>query len=290
MKQIETLAKDIEELLKDSNHLEPSPESLEFLGTNMGSHMISSLGERTKGREVGKMWASDIGEGCPRKTWYKWNEADKGEGFGPGVKVKFLYGNLIEEMILFLAKQAGHEVTCEQERVEYVTKSNWLVSGRIDACIDGTLLDVKSCSSYAFKKYTKEGITAANDDFGYRWQLGFYAMMKPEYHKHGFLFIDKSLGHIAFVPVIPPSPEEVSARISSHIDSILHPTETHVVRGYDPVPDGKSGNYKLAIPCSYCSFKHTCYPNVRTFLYANGPKFLTTVKETPRVLEVTSGA
>ena len=58
---------------------------------------------------------------------------------------------------------------------------------------------------------------------------------------------------------------------------------------YEDVPDGKSGNRKLAIGCSYCQFRDKCYPNLRTFAYSNGPKYLTKVVKEPFVAEVPVG-
>jgi len=56
---------------------------------------------------------------------------------------------------------------------------------------------------------------------------------------------------------------------------------------YPTVPDGKSGNSKLSIGCSYCQFKDHCYPNLRVFKYSYGPKFLVDVINEPRVEEIT---
>ena len=36
----------------------------------------------------------------------------------PNTYVKFMYGHLIEEMLLFLTKLSGHEVTDEQKQCE----------------------------------------------------------------------------------------------------------------------------------------------------------------------------
>ena len=55
---------------------------------------------------------------------------------------------------------------------------------------------------------------------------------------------------------------------------------------YPPVPDGKSGNSKLSIGCSYCQFKDHCYPNLRVFAYSYGPKYLVDVVKEPKVQEV----
>jgi len=42
----------------------------------------------------------------------------------------------------------------------------------------------------------------------------------------------------------------------------------------------------LPVGCSYCAFKHECYPELRTFIYSNGPKFLVEVARAPTVMEV----
>ena len=52
-------------------------------------------------------------------------------------------------------------------------------------------------------------------------------------------------------------------------------------RCYSDVPDGISGNRKLAIGCFYCSHKRTCWSDanegkgLRAFNYAKGLRYLT---------------
>jgi len=44
---------------------------------------------------------------------------------------------------------------------------------------------------------------------------------------------------------------------------------------------------KLPVGCSYCSFKHECWgDDLRTFIYANGPRYLVEVENVPNVIEV----
>ena len=58
-------------------------------------------------------------------------------------------------------------------------------------------------------------------------------------------------------------------------------------RGYEPVPDGQSGNLKLGVNCSYCSRKRACFgSDLRTYLYSTGPRFLVKVEKPPRVPEL----
>ena len=62
-------------------------------------------------------------------------------------------------------------------------------------------------------------------------------------------------------------------------------------RCYDPVPDGKSGNMRLAIGCVYCPYKKQCWSDanngagLRKFQYAYSPKYLVKINNTPNVPE-----
>ena len=55
---------------------------------------------------------------------------------------------------------------------------------------------------------------------------------------------------------------------------------------YEPKPDGKSGNMKLDIGCSYCAYNKACWPDLRAFAYSTGPRFLTEVVNEPKVQEI----
>ena len=55
---------------------------------------------------------------------------------------------------------------------------------------------------------------------------------------------------------------------------------------YDLVPDGKSGNTKLAMECSYCAFKQHCFPDMKVFAYSTGPRFLVDIVNYPKVAEI----
>jgi len=64
---------------------------------------------------------------------------------------------------------------------------------------------------------------------------------------------------------------------------------------YSPVPDGQSGNLKLSSGCNYCRFKFECWEDanegrgLRGFKYANGIRYLTSVRKKPNVEEITPG-
>jgi hypothetical protein len=286
MATIDTLASDIYHLLHDSTDFTPSEENLELMSKNLGTHLSGALSSRNSSRELGKLWFSELGESCERKMWYKFNSPSEGEDLPGAARFKFLYGDIIEEQVLLLAKEAGHSVTNEQHRVEYECPvTGWKVSGRIDAVVDGRLIDVKSCSSYAFSSY-KYGISPDNDTFGYRYQLsGYHHFNDLDTSECGFLWVDKQNGFITHTPVEPVQKEALESRVAMFAKLIEQ--DEPPPRSLVAVPEGKSGNMKLDTKCSYCDFKFKCWPNLRVYRYARGPVFLTTVKKEPNVQEST---
>lgn len=212
-----------------------------------------------------------------KKLWYEaHHEGIDPEPLDASTKMKFLFGDILERLLIFLVKEAGHEVTDEQSRVEVDG-----VSGRMDCRIDGVLVDVKSASSQSFLKFST-GSLRRDDQFGYLWQLSGYAHAS-EVTDSGFLCIDKTLGHICFLSIPKEEIElyDVKGRIKYLQEVIANPEPP--ARCYDDVADGKSGNRKLSVGCSYCKWKHACWPDLKIYFYSNGPRFLTTVLREPKV-------
>ena len=71
------------------------------------------------------------------------------------------------------------------------------VNGHIDGYIDDVLMDVKSCSSYGFKKF-KNNTLHVDDPFGYVGQLRAYAYAEKQ-DTYGWLALDKSTGQLAWL-------------------------------------------------------------------------------------------
>jgi hypothetical protein len=228
---------------------------------------------------------SNIGTPCERKLWYNVNHPGEGIPLTGQTYMKFLTGHLLEEAMLFLAEMAGHEVTGRQD------ESNlYGILGHRDAVIDGTIIDVKSASSYSFKKFASGGL-ATDDPFGYIPQLMGYLEagqndpLVLDKTRAAFLVIDKALGHICL---------DFHEKKDWDWEAVMNHKKAMVAgpipeRGYEPEADGASGNMKLGTFCGYCDFHKMCYPGTRTFLYGGGkgPVHLTKVVRTPNVFEVT---
>ena len=256
---------------------------VDAFGENMKQILRDNITEHEFDRR--KLRMSNIGK-KNRQLWYSYN-GYKGEELLPHTRIKFLYGHLIEEMILALTKLSGHSVTDEQKRVEVEG-----IKGSMDCKIDGVLTDVKSASPYGFKKF-KDGSLVDDDPFGHIDQIKGYAHAENTTDV-GWLVMDKTNGHLTYLKYDMADESKwywtklnffsIIERIKSlkNIVKMSKPPE----RCYEPVADGKSGNMKLPVGCSYCAYKHECWPDVRTFLYSNGPKYLVEVVNLPRVIEV----
>jgi hypothetical protein len=284
-KTIHTLVNDIYRLMetKEAEDSVDVEEEIEKFGENMKSLMRTEFG-RTRIRDSRTLRLSNIGRD-DRVLWNVVNGTEK-EAIQPATYIKFMYGHLIEEMLLFLTRMAGHSVTDEQKVCEVEG-----IKGHMDCKIDGVVIDVKSASSYGFKKF-KDGTLAMDDAFGYVDQIKAYAHACGE-TEFGWLAMDKANGHLA---VLKYDLEDTQAPIYKYIKGDIRERIRHVKKLVglsepetfcsDSLPDGKSGNIKLGIKCSYCQYKKHCYPEVRKFAYSYGPKFLIKVENEPKVMEV----
>jgi len=287
MKTIHTLVDDIYSLVKTKRPEKgvDAEAEIENFGEAVKDLMRKEFTDRG-GFDARKLRMSNVGRD-DRYLWNHYNNVGPKEPMQPHNLVKFLYGHLIEEMLLLLVRLSGHTVSHEQAQAEVEG-----IVGSMDCKIDGVLTDVKSTSSYGFKKF-KDATLAFDDPFGYIAQIKGYAKSEGD-TQVGWLAMDKQNGHLTYLkydledtqaPVYEVLKEDIVDRII-HIKEMVEQPEPPDFCN-EPVPDGKSGNMKLPIGCSYCHFKHACYPELRTFLYSTGPRYLTEVANEPKVQEVT---
>ena len=162
------------------------------------------------------------------------------------------------------------------------------IKGHIDAKIDGEVCDVKSASSFSFKKF-KNGELVGDDPFGYHAQLSGYETGMGT-SKGGFLVMDKSSGDVCFY-----KPDELAKPNVPNLIKTLQDTlksKTPPDRCYQ-LSETKGGNKSLPIGCQYCSHKWECYKDandgkgLRVFKYSNRYVYLAEVSRQPNVEEIT---
>jgi hypothetical protein len=278
MPNLDNLPSDIYDLLKGKTIGDPSV--LEKFGPELGKVLQAKLASKAEER-VPTLRMSNIGRPL-RQLWYELN-GYKSEEIEGKTQLKFLYGDLIEALVLVLAEASGHDVSRFQE--EIIVDG---IVGHIDAVIDGELVDIKSASPFGYSKF-ENGELFTNDTFGYVGQISGYAhaLNLPA----RFVAVNKVLGGICTLKV-PQSiidNYDIKTRIEKAKVSIA--AKEIPERCYEDEPYQKSGNRKLSTGCYFCGFKQECWKDsndgqgLKTYLYSNGPVFLTTVVKEPRVFQ-----
>lgn len=278
MKSIHTLVPDIQELLKTDGWF--TDELAQHL-----SKLLQFQLNRREGDKVG-LTISRLGTHCPKALWHSVHTPELAQPLRPNVKLIFKYGNIIEELAICLAKAAGHTVEGEQDEV-----SAGGVTGHWDAIVDGCVVDFKSANSFGIQKF-KKGTLAQEDLFGYLEQLDGYlyaGLSDPRVRvkdRGYFLAIDKELGHMVLYEH-KFRQDHILGRIKSCQTIVALPEPPRCQCGTKPY--GASGNIELDTRASYSPFKHVCFPDLRTFLYAGEkPVYLSRVVRLPKehIIEV----
>lgn len=247
-KQIDTLLADIRGVFLNGTTADTDELCFSF-GDRMGNMLLSRLKEygkkRTKNLRLSAIGKSEL------QLWYEIKGGVEGEPLSSSALLKFLYGDILEELMLTLTEVAGHKVERRQETVELEG-----IVGHIDAVIDGELVDVKSASSYSFEKF-EDGTLKDNDAFGYIYQIGAYAEALGKTRGY-FLAVDKTLGHITLLKTDSwPNVRERIAKLKDLLTKDTPPEYACSIR------TNKAGEKYLAVPCSYCPTKEHCCKGVK---------------------------
>ena len=282
-KTLDTLVQDIYEVievLNDDEEIDIPEDMYEQFGRDMEDalrHWATPVERPKNGLRM-----SNIGRPL-RRLWYDLNTEQEKEQIDAPTFIKFLYGHLLEVLLLFFVRLAGHIVESEQKEV---TVSG--IKGHMDSVIDGEVIDVKTASGYAFKKF-KDGTLAQNDSFGYLSQLAGYEKAEKT-NNGGFLVMNKETGELTvFIPDDLEKPN-ITHRIKEVKQAVNRKTPPEYC--YPPIPDGVSGNMKLPRDCTWCPHKFECHKDandgqgLRTFNYAKGRVYLTQVEKLPNVQEL----
>ena len=254
---------------------------------NLSNDVIEEFGEKVKDairswssprKQTSGLRMSNIGRPA-RQLWFESRSEEK-KNFSAPTLIKFMYGHILEELVVLLVKLSGHSITDQQKEVIVDD-----IVGHIDCKIDGEVVDIKTASNFAFKKF-KEGTLQDDDPFGYMAQLAGYEAAEGT-SDGGFLAFNKESGELTLYRPGPFSKPNITARISSIKDYLK--LDELPPRCYPDVPEGKSGNRRLGTSCSYCPYKHDCWSDANhgngliAYKYASGIKYFTRVAKEPQV-------
>jgi hypothetical protein len=302
MKKIDTLISDMYDVFLKPHTI--NEENLKEFGENMKAAVVKAIKAASEKR-IPTLRMSVIGK-PDRQLWYELKAKDSTvvaevgdvDVYEPNPEkyIKFLFGDIIEQLLVFLVKEAGHTVSHGQEELEIDG-----VLGHCDPVIDGVPADIKSASKYAFyNKFKLGGLLRGDDPFGYVGQLSGYRERLLELYpdeidpeRVAWLAMNKETGEICLLVADAMDLINAEDRIK-HIKSFLEQDTPPEQKCYEDEPDGSNGNRVLHASCTYCPFKSDCWKEandgqgLRAFKYSNGIKYLTHVEKLPRVEEITN--
>ena len=285
-KHISNLATDIKKLIADISNGKPADmneENINVFLNNIKEAMLAWNTPPVKTDKEGQLRMSVLGK-PPRQLWYDKHSPKERRDDDAGLNLKFLYGHIIEHLVLYLAELAGHKIEDQQKKVEIDG-----ITGHIDSKIDGEICDVKSASPFSFKKF-QSGEIVGDDPFGYHAQLsGYETAMGTK--AGGFLVVDKSSGDICFYKpddMAKPNVKSLIKTLKSTLEQDTPPEKCYEFK------TEKNGNKTLATGCMFCPHKWECHADandgkgLRVFKYSNKNVMLAKVVKQPNVDEITN--
>jgi len=284
MSKLETLVPDIYENLERLSEGTPLPISDSELDdvTSKIREAIKSWANPTPRDSNFTIRMSNVGKPA-RQLWFEKKDENLKTDINAPTQIKFLYGHILEELLLMLVRMSGHKVTDEQKEVSVDN-----VVGHIDCKINGEVVDIKSASKFAFNKF-KNNKLVEDDPFGYLGQLSGYEKAEGT-NNGGFLVINKESGELCMHTPSQENKLDISKKIKDLIPALNFDLAPDLC--YDPIPDGVKGNMKLPKTCAWCKYKYECHKDsndgqgLRTFKYSNGLAYLTKVVSEPKVEEL----
>ena len=284
-KHISNLATDIKKLIADISNGKPAnmtEENMNVFLNNIKEAMLAWNTPPVKTDKEGQLRMSVLGK-PPRQLWYDKHSPKERRDDDAGLNLKFLYGHIIEHLVLYLAELAGHKIEDQQKKVEIDG-----ITGHIDSKIDGEICDVKSASPFSFKKF-QSGEIVGDDPFGYHAQLSGYETANGT-KEGGFLVVDKSSGDICFYKpedMAKPNVKSLIKNLRSALEKDTPPEKCYEFK------TEKNGNKTLATGCMFCPHKWECHSDtnngkgLRVFKYSNKNVMLADVVKQPLVEEIT---
>ena len=136
-KRIDTIATDIKTLVAGISNGKPAnvtEENMDKFLKNI-KEAFNSWNNPVREKD-GKLRMSVLGK-PPRQLWYDRFSPKKTKSYDASLNIKFLYGHILEHLLLYLAELTGHKIGDQQKKVEIDN-----IKGHIDATVDGEVCDV----------------------------------------------------------------------------------------------------------------------------------------------------
>ena len=215
-----------------------------------------------RGKKDFKLRMSNIGrKKC--QLWFDKNEPDNKIAESPFFIINMILGDIVEAVFKGLLRASDVKFG-DSEQVTLQIEDD-KIDGTYDLVINGKVDDVKSSSPWSYENKFKDFETLqGKDSFGYVSQLVGYAKAKGV-PVGGWWVVNKANGNFKYVSANGVDVDSELKKIKETIDYINN--DEPFERCYEPVEEtyyGKpSGNLKLGIECSLCSYRDKCWDDLK---------------------------
>lgn len=185
---------------------------------------------------------------------------------------RFLFGDIVEDITLFLLHASEINVIAEQKPATLMVGKE-IIKGTLDVILDlgegPEVYDIKSASDYSFKTKLNQSFEefVETDTFGYLNQLLSYAIAE-NIPAGGFIFVNKSSGDIKVISIPKDQKqlkETVLKEIKNNVLAIVQniPFKRQFSDIEETFKKKLTGNRYLGIACSFCEHKFNCWDNLQ---------------------------
>lgn len=193
------------------------------------------------------------------QLWFEKNQPDEKIPNSPYFLINMILGDIVEAVFKGLLRAAKVEFG-DSEQVT-LKLNDMSVDGTYDLVLNGRVDDVKSSSPWAYEnKFIDLATLQGKDSFGYVSQLVGYAKAKG-IPVGGWWVVNKANGNFKYVSASEVDVDKEMEHIQNTVDYINN--DEPFERCYEPVEEtyyGKpSGNLKLGVECSLCSYREKCW-------------------------------
>ena len=239
-----------------------STEIIERVATDVSTALVKQFDAGP--RDDFKLRMSNIGR--PRcQLWFDKNDPKDKTPFPPHFLMNMLLGDIVEAVFKGLLRASGVEFM-DNDRVTLDLGDGKEVKGEYDLILDGKVDDIKSASPWSYNnKFVNFETLSQHDSFGYVAQLVGYAEGAKK-DVGGWWVVNKGNGEFKYVSASSVDKDAVLKDIRATVDYIDN--DEPFERCFEAVNETfykvKSGNKKLNSECGFCSYKHKCWPTLRT--------------------------
>lgn len=180
--------------------------------------------------------------------------------------MKMLLGDATECIIEVLLRAAEFNITGGKSKVT-LKVAGTEINGEDDIEIDGKVFDTKSSSPWAFhQKWDSWETLKSDDSFGYIPQMIGYSHGQGK-KAGGWIVVNKSTGEVRILE-IDPTDADVKAVLERIADTVTKinsdaPFEPCFKAEKEKFRTKPTGNTKVPLTCTYCSFMSHCWPNAQ---------------------------